>query len=130
MRDLAKARELPVRLDRELNGLPVGALALLTVLGSVFAMLPGILEVLAFGSATFLAVFALVNHLAARTAETRTARMLAHIGSAACVAAIAALGFELFEHDQPALMLIGFCVLSVVVARRIFIHTRKDPTPT
>ncbi len=70
MRDLADANELPVRLDREVNGLPVAALALLTVLGSAFAMLPGILEVLAFGSATFLAVFALVNYLAARAAQT------------------------------------------------------------
>ncbi len=44
MRDLADAGELPVRLDREVKGLPVAALALLTILGSAFAMLPGILE--------------------------------------------------------------------------------------
>ena len=71
MRDLAKARELPVRLDREVNGLPVGALALLTV-----------------------------------------------------------LGIELFEPDRPPLVLIGVCVLGVVVTRRVFVHHRKDPTPT
>ena len=39
--------------------------------GPRFAMLPGINELLAFGSATFLAVFGLVNHLYARTAATR-----------------------------------------------------------
>ncbi len=44
MRDLADANELPGRLDRQVNGLPIAALALLTVLGCVFAMLPGILE--------------------------------------------------------------------------------------
>jgi amino acid transporter len=129
MRDLADANELPVRLDREVNGLPVAALAVLTVLGSAFAMLPGILEVLAFGSATFLAVFALVNYLAARSAQTPIARIVAYAGSATCIAAIVALGFELSEHDRPGLVLIAVCVLGLLVTRLAFVGAKhRKPT--
>lgn len=124
MRDLADASELPVRLEREVNGLPVAALAMLTILASAFAMLPGILEVLAFGSATFLGVFALVNHLAGRVTPTPIARIVAHAGSAACVAAIIALGFELAEHDRPGLVLIVACVLGLILARLAFVKTK------
>ena len=124
MRDLADAGELPVRLDREVKGLPVAALALLTILGSAFAMLPGILELLAFGSAAFLVVFALVNHLAARTAQTSIARIVAHAGSAACIGALVALGFELFKHDRAGLVLIAVCVLGLIGARLAFVAAK------
>ncbi len=126
IRDLADANELPVRLEREVHGLPLAALAMLTVLGSAFAMLPGILEVLAFGSATFLAVFALVNYLAARAAPTRISRIVAHAGSTACIGAIVALGFELAEHDRPALALIAICLLALMLARLVFVRTRHE----
>ena len=124
MRDLADAHELPVRLDRQVNGLPVAALALLTVLGCVFAMLPGILELLAFGSATFLAVFALVNHLAARASQTPTAWIVADLGSAACIVAVIALAFELAIHDPPALALIAICLIGLILARIAFVRSR------
>ncbi len=124
MRDLADANELPVRLEREVNGLPVAALAMLTILASAFAMLPGLLEVLAFGSVTFLGVFALVNHLAARATRKPIPRIVAHAGSAACVGAIIALGFELAEHDRPGLVLIVACVLGLILARLAFVKKK------
>lgn len=125
MRDMAAADELPVRLEREMNGLPVTALAFLTALGSAFAMLPGILEVLAFGSATFLAVFALVNHLAARTAPRRRDRLMGHLGTIACTGALVALGFELYGHDRPALALVFGCLATLVILRLLFLHARR-----
>lgn len=127
MRDLARANELPLTLERETHGLPVAALAMLTVLGSAFAMLPGIQQVLAFGSATFLAVFALVNLLGARVATTWPPRILAGCGSAACVAAILVLAVELFEHDRAGLALIGVCLVALTLARLAFVATRRRP---
>lgn len=125
MRDLADANELPLRLNRQVNGLPVAALALLTVLGSAFAMLPGILELLAFGSATFLAVFALVNHLAAQAAQTPTARIVADAGSAACIVAVIALAYELSTRDPSALALIAICLIGLILARIAFVRSRR-----
>ncbi len=125
MRDLADANELPVRLDRQVNGLPVAALALLTILASAFAMLPGILEVLAFGSATFLAVFALVNYLAARATPTPVARIVAQTGSAACIVALIALGYELFKQDRAALALIAVFVVGLILLRLAFVRSRR-----
>ncbi len=130
MRDLADANELPVRLSRQANGLPIAALGLLTILGSAFAMLPGIVEVLAFGSATFLAVFALVNYLAAGAAQTPLTRIAAGAGSAACIAAIVALGYDLFEHDQSGLALIAVCVIGLVLARLAFVRSRNHRPST
>jgi hypothetical protein len=125
MRDIAVENELPIRLEREVNGLPVGALATLTVLGSAFAMLPGILEVLAFGSATFLAVFALVNHLAARGAQRLRDRVMGHVGAAACVGAEVALGIALFRQDRAALALVFGCLAALLTLRVLFVRARK-----
>jgi amino acid transporter len=129
MRDLADANELPSKLEREVNGLPLAALALLAVLASAFAMLPGLLEVLAFGSATFLSVFALVNYLAARTAETTTTRIVSGAGSVSCVAALVALAFELARHDRQGLVLIVVCVGTLVLARLAFVRWGRRVGP-
>ena len=127
MRDLADANELPVRLDREVNGLPVAALALLTVLGSAFAMLPGILEVLAFGSATFLAVFALVNHLAARAAPRSLARI---VGRQRSMHRRDHRTRRLLEHDRSGLALIAICVIGLMLARLAFVRSRHHKSDT
>jgi amino acid transporter len=126
MRDMAAAHELPARLERQSDGLPVTALAFLAVLGAAFAMLPGILEVLAFGSATFLSVFALVNLLAARAARRRRDRIMGYVGAMACGGAIVALGIELYGHDRPALALVFGCLLALGLLRVLFVRLRAE----
>ena len=64
------------------RGLPIAALAFIALAGASMAMLPGITEVIAFGSGAFLAVYTLVNFLQARTAprRVRTCRRLGQRG--------------------------------------------------
>jgi amino acid transporter len=128
MRDMAAADELPVRLELERNGLPVTALTFLAAVGAAFAMLPGILEVLAFGSATFLVVFALVNLLSARAARRRRDLAMGYVGALACSGAIVALGVELYRHDRPALVLVFGCLLGLALLRVLFVHSRRRPS--
>ncbi len=52
---------------------PVDLMLLLALAGGVFAMVPAISDLLAFGSLAFLGVFGLVNHAFARTATRRRA---------------------------------------------------------
>jgi amino acid transporter len=118
--DLSDAHELPARLGRTAGGLPVTAMSMLALLGGVFAMLPGINELLAFGSATFLGVFALINHLHARTADRPIEKALGNVGSVACAAAIVVLFVQLATHDPGALALIAGCLIGVAVLRTIF----------
>ena len=74
VRDAASSGELPPTLGRETNGLPIVALTFIAVAGAAMAMLPGITSVITFGSGAFLAVYAIVNYLQARTAPTRASR--------------------------------------------------------
>ena len=92
-------------------------------------MLPGINELLAFGSATFLGVFALVNHLHARTADRTTERVLGHLGSIACATAIIVVFAQLAIHDPTALALIAACLLSIGALRLLFRVSARPPHP-
>jgi amino acid transporter len=122
VRDLSAARELPARLGRTTRGVPATAMWLLALLGAAFAMLPGINDLLAFGSATFLAVFGLVNHLHARTADTLAERILGHVGSLACAAAIVVVVVELARHEPVTLALIAACLGGVVALRVAYLR--------
>jgi len=83
IRDVSAADELPAALGRERDGLPATAIVTIALLGGAFALLPGIVEVVAFGSFTFLLLFALVNLLHARhTAAAGWDRGLAYLGAA------------------------------------------------
>ncbi len=125
MRDVSDAGELPTSLARERHGLPVTAVVWIALLGGVFSLLPGIAEVVSFGSLTFLLVFGLVNLLHARhTAAPGWDRRLAYLGAAACFAAAAALLFELARSDRPALALIAVCGLAICAARLAFVRSR------
>ena len=85
-------------------------------------MLPGINDLLAFGSATFLAVFGLVNHLHARTAQTLVGRTLGHLGSLACAGAIVVVVVELALHEPVTLVLIAACLAGVVALRVAYLR--------
>ncbi|HZC99258.1 MAG TPA: APC family permease [Actinomycetes bacterium] len=125
VRDLSDARELPARLGRTSRGLPATAIWMLALLGAAFALLPGIDELLAFGSATFLGVFGLINHLHARTADRAMERALGHLGSVACAAAIVVVFVQLAADDPTTLALIAGCLLGVSGLRLAFV--RFDP---
>jgi amino acid transporter len=124
VRDLSEARELPARLGRTTRGLPATAMSMLALLGALFAMLPGITELIAFGSATFLGVFALINHLSARTADRRTSRILGHVGSVAGVAAIGVVLVRLALDAPASLTLMAALLAGVGGLRLAFVRLR------
>ncbi len=126
VRDVSAARELPARLARERGGLPVGAVAWLALFGAAFSLLPGITEIVSFGSLTFLLVFGLINLLHARhTARAGWDRRLAYLGAVACFAAAVGLLYYLARSDRQALLLIGICASIVVVGRGAFVRRRR-----
>jgi amino acid transporter len=125
IRDVSAADELPAALGRERGGLPTTAIVTIALLGGAFSLLPGIVEVVAFGSLTFLLLFALVNLLHARhTAAPGWDRGLAYLGASACSAAAVALLFELARDDPAALALIFGCALAIGLGRVAFVRTR------
>jgi amino acid transporter len=125
IRDVSLARELPAALGRERHGLPATAIVALALTGAAFSLLPGIVAVVAFGSLTFLLVFALVNLLHARhTAEPGWDRRLAYLGGTACLLASAGLLFQLARAEWPALALIVVCAAVIAAARLAFVRAR------
>ncbi|HET7574085.1 MAG TPA: APC family permease, partial [Solirubrobacterales bacterium] len=122
IRDVSAAHELPVALGRERGGLPATAIVSIALLGGAFSLLPGIVEVVAFGSLTFLLVFALVNLLHARhTAAPGWDRGLAYLGGAACGVASLFLLYQLARDDRAALALICACAAVIAVSRLAFV---------
>ena len=69
-------------------------------------MLPGITSVIVFGSASFLAVYAMVNYLQARAAPTRTDRALASVAAVLCAGALGVLVVELALDDRVAFVVL------------------------
>ncbi len=125
VRDVSAAGELPAALGAERRGLPAAAVAWIALAGAAFSLLPGITEVVAFGSLTFLLVFGLVNLLHARhTARPGWDRGLARLGAAACFAAACALLYELVRHDAAGLALIAACAAAIGAARLAFVEGR------
>lgn len=124
VRDLSQARELPAYLGRERGRLPVIALFWLATLGAAFALLPGITELVAFGSLTFLIVFGLINFLQARHAVSAYDRTVSLAGGLGCTAAILGLVYFLAAHDLAALGLAGACALVLIVSRVAFVRFR------
>lgn len=76
MHEISTENELPKIFSKTKNSLPVSALVLLTIFSVSFAMLPGILELLTFGSAIFLMVFAATNYLAFLIAESKIEKVI------------------------------------------------------
>jgi amino acid transporter len=126
VRDVGTAGELPALMASGRAGLPVAALVGLAGVGAAFALLPGITELVAFGSLTFLAVFGLINLLhARRTAERLLDRRLAYLAAAACLAAALGLLYYLAEDDPAALGLAAACGLLLVAGRLAFERARQ-----
>ena len=130
VRDLGDAGEVPPLLGHTVRGLPMAAICMLAGFGAAFAMLPGINELLAFGSATFLGVFGLINHLHARMPETPGARILGHVGSIACVAAIVVVFAQLANDDPTTLVLIAGCLTTIAGLRWLFVRQSRSSPPS
>lgn len=126
VRDVGAAGELPEVVARERAGLPVAAIIGLAATGAAFALLPGITELVSFGSLTFLAVFGLINLLhARRTAERRVDRRLAYVAAAGCLAAAVGLVYYFADHDPAVLALVGACAAALVGGRLAFERARR-----
>ncbi|HVX33967.1 MAG TPA: amino acid permease, partial [Solirubrobacterales bacterium] len=127
VRDVSAAAELPRSLGRARHGVPAAAIVWISLVGAAFSLLPGITEIVSFGSLTFLLVFGLINLLHARhTAEPGLDRLLAYAGALACLAAASALIYYLADHDVAGLVLIGICAVVLTLARASFVHSRDD----
>ena len=126
-RDLSAAREVPSRLGTTTNrGMPATAMWMLTMLGVVFAMMPGIEVILTFGSVTFLGVFGLVNYLHARTADRTVERILGYLGAAMCGGAISAAMVQLVRNGAGSLFLLIGCLVALLALRAIFVWRVPD----
>lgn len=130
VRDVSAAAELPAALGRERDGIPVGAILWIALLGAGFALLPGVTEIVSFGSLTFLLVFALINLLHARhTARPGWDRSLAYLGGALCCVAAGALVYYLARYDLAGLALVAVSLALVGVGRAVFVHRREPARP-
>jgi amino acid transporter len=128
VRDLTDAGELPAGLGRTARGLPVTAMVLLAVFGGLFAMVPAINDLIAFGSLAFLGVFGLINHAFARTAQHRRDGVSGYVGAAACAAAIAIVVYDLATSNRAALAMV-IALTVVVIGLRLVWHPRPPDQP-
>ena len=124
---VSDAGEMPARLGRQRRGVPAEAIIWLAVAGGVVSLLPGITELVAFGSLTFLTVFGLVNLMHARhSARPGADRALALAAAAACALASVLLVVELARTDRPALAIIAACAGALVVGRTAYVRHRGN----
>jgi amino acid transporter len=123
IRDASRTGDLPAGLGRETDGLPIVAMTFISMIGGALAMLPGITTVIVFGSAAFLAIYAIVNVLEAAMAPTRAARVIAAIATTACLAAIGALIVGLARDDRVGLVMLVGTASAIGLGRYVFVHT-------
>jgi amino acid transporter len=120
VRDASKTGDLPRSLGRETRGLPVVAMVFISAAGVAMAMLPGITSVIAFGSASFLAIYTIVNWLQLKMAPGLWSRVLAAIGAITCAAAIVALFVELARDDKTGLVVLATLLVLIAGGRATF----------
>jgi amino acid transporter len=118
LRDASTAGEVPAALGRETHGLPIVALAAISVVGAALAMMPGLTAIIAFGSGTFLAVYTTVNVLQFMMATRARDRIIAAFGAVACVGALGALVVEL-ARDDPRSLLVLIALTSLLTLARV-----------
>jgi amino acid transporter len=125
-RDVSEAGELPRALGREREGLPVGAVLWIAAFGAAFSLLPGVTEIVSFGSLAFLLVFGLINLLHARhTARPGWDRGLAYLGAVACLGSAGGLLYYLGRWDPGGLALSLGCAAAIAAARLLFVRSRR-----
>ena len=128
VRDLSVARELPAGLGRSRRGVPATGMWVLTVMAAGLAMAPGVTQVLAFGSLTFLVAFALVNYLHVRSTDVGVERWLGRLGASACLLTIGVLVARLAAADRAVVAVVASCFASVAGLRALFKRRRLSHT--
>ena len=126
VRDASAFGELPTILGRERRGIPLLALAFISIAGVALAMLPGLTAIIAVGSGSFLAVYTLVNYLQARNAPRRGERVLAWCAAAGASAAVVALLVEL-ARDEPLVLGLGVVIAALLAGGRLVVRRRGAP---
>ena len=127
---VSDADEMPARLGRQRRGVPAEAIIWLAAAGGAASLLPGITELVAFGSLAFLTVFGLVNLMHARhTARPGADRALALAAAAGCALAAALLLYDLARSDRLALATVAACAGGLVVARMAYVRRRAMRGP-
>ncbi len=129
VRDASATGDLPPTLGRETGGLPIVAMTVIAGAGATMAMLPGITAVITFGSGAFLAVYMIVNYLAARTAPRRSERTTAWVAAVACAAAFVDLVVDLSRHDHAGLTVLVVLVAAIAGGRIAFARHRLRVAP-
>lgn len=122
IRDASRSGEVPLAFGRETGGLPLIAMTFIAIAGAAMAMLPGITSVIVFGSGSFLAVYAIVNYLQARSATRRSERVMAWMGGLACAAALGDLVVELARDDRASLAVLVGLVAALALGRLAFVR--------
>lgn len=120
MREISTKKELPAVFEKSHHDIPINSLALLSIFSAGFSLLPGITELLTFGSAIFLLVFAITNFLAFKISKSWQQKVIGFTAFMACTIALLTLFIQLALHDRSTLLLIAICVLTVSFARIIF----------
>jgi amino acid transporter len=125
IRDATRTGDLPEALGRETDGLPVVAMAFISVVGAGMAMLPGIATIIVFGSAAFLAIYTIVNGIQTAMAPSRAARWIAALATLSCIAAIVALLVELARDDRRGLVILVAFAGAISLGRWAFVRNRS-----
>jgi len=120
MHEISTKKELPAVFEKSHHDIPINSLALLSIFSAGFSLLPGITELLTFGSAIFLLVFAITNFLAFKISKSWQQKVIGFTAFMACTIALLTLFIQLALHDRSTLLLIAICVLTVSFARIIF----------
>jgi amino acid transporter len=121
---VAKEGELPAALERRVWHRPIEGLLLTAATTLLVANLFDLSSIATMGSAGFLLIFAVVNVANGRRArETGSRAWLCWLGSGVCVAALAALVWEVAREDVRRLLtlaVMGGLALAVELAYRRF----------
>ena len=112
---IARSGELPEVLEKKVWNRPVEGLLITAGLTLVVANTFDVSRISVMGSAGFLIVFGMVNAAAARRADRTTPRVLAGIGAASCVAALAALVVDSAGRDPWSLVVLAGLVLGSLI---------------
>lgn len=100
---VARSRELPAELERDIRGRPLEGMLAFGALALVVANLVPLNAIATIGSAGFLFIFMVVNYVNLRlAAETASQRWISALGAGCCAASLVLLCMEVDENPATA----------------------------
>jgi amino acid transporter len=122
---IAEEDELPAFLEKKFWNQPVAGLLLTTVLALLLANLADLSSISTMGSAGFLVIFATVNAANVLKAnETGSSRIIAGLGVAACLFALAALIWHTLQNAPGQLWVLAVMVGIAFVVEALYFAFR------